>query len=93
MATKQQALKVLEKLGATLDLDCARYGSYTIDAPKGFVFNANREHSMFVGDYDRHFTPMTEIWQFIVEEAGLGISQCDSELCSRPVEDDQDCYK
>jgi hypothetical protein len=78
MATRKQALRSIEAIGVTLDADMADLGNYTLDAPAGFVFEANGEPSYLAGVYDREDLQfggprMTDIYDDIVMACQMGI--------------------
>jgi hypothetical protein len=83
-ATKAQALKALAKINATLDQDAADGDCFIIDAPDGFIFIENEEHSWTAGYYDRDDvklnmpwkTLMPEIWGELVRVSTTGIIKC-----------------
>jgi hypothetical protein len=80
--TKRNALAAIAKISASLDTDGS---SYAIDAPKGYVFNANNEHTYFVGYYDlESYDPVTmpKIWEHTIETAEMGVRECDGSQCS-----------
>ena len=92
-ATKAQALKALAKINATLDEHCAKDDMFVIDAPKGYVFVANDEHSWTAGSYNRDDLmlgwglSMGEIWADIVNTCAEGLVKCtgqcsgDNDIC------------
>lgn len=74
--TKRQALNALASINASLDQDTARFDSYTIDAPAGYIFKANLCESYFIGDYDPAFTDAfskPQIWAEIVAVCAMGL--------------------
>jgi len=78
MATKQQALTAMKRLGVELDQDSASFDSYTLDAPVGFIFKANQSESCFIDRYDRTEVAwggatMSEIWSQIIAVCALGL--------------------
>jgi hypothetical protein len=95
MASKQQALAKLASIGATLDEECLQLGdNYTIDAPKGYVFIYNGEHSHNAGTRptkDEDWS-MADIWNEIYDVAKRGLEPCEVNKCSRPDVDSDDCY-
>lgn len=78
MATKQQALTAMKRLGVELDQDSAAFDSYTLDAPIGFIFKANQSQSCFIDRYDRTEVAwggatMSQIWSQIIAVCALGL--------------------
>ena len=78
MATKQQALTAMKRLGVELDKDSSSFDSYTLDAPTGFIFKANQSESCFIDRYDRTEVAwggatMSEIWSQIIAVCALGL--------------------
>ena len=87
--SKAKAMASLAKCGGSLDEDSARYRSYSIDAPNGYVFGANGEHSYFVGECDGYWVKMPDIWEHLWEVADAGVERCKGK-CSRAEDDDHE---
>lgn len=80
MATKSQAMKAIANIGVELDADMAELGNFTLDAPAGYIFNANNEPSCLVDVYDREDVAfggvtMPEVWQRVIDTCAMGIRE------------------
>jgi hypothetical protein len=86
--TKRNAVNAIQRIGATIDWNG---DGLTLDAPKGQVFNANGDHSYFVGYttrgnygvYEEVTMPM--LWEDAIEAAKRGVRECDG-TCPNPAD-------
>ena len=83
--TKTNALAAIKRAGATLQDDG---DSLTLIAPEGHVFNTNDNHRFVVGfrtDGICFTTKMSDLWEYAIESANLGIRKCNGN-CPTPSE-------
>lgn len=79
---RSQAMNAMAKFNVSLDED----NGNIMDAPDGYIFNWNGEHSYFIGHYNREEVKwggvsMPYIYQEIVNVMKMGLRKCEND-CS-----------